>query len=198
MRTSLLAGGIVVVAAVLAVVLGAPFGLELDTYALIGVAMGAVVALVPDGRPGLRFAGFAAGVLVAWVGYLVRAALLPDTVGGRAAATFLVLALCVVVATVAAGRIPVWSTFAGAATLFGAYEAAFAAAPPEVVSTSMTALTAVALTAALGFLSASFFAPVTLAPAAPVQPADELEEQDLDHELEALDASLDEMMERSK
>ena len=198
MRTSLLAGGIVVVAAVLAVVLGAPFGLELDTYALIGVAMGAVVALVPDGRPGLRFTGFAAGVLVAWVGYLVRAALLPDTVGGRAAATFLVLALCVVVATVAAGRIPVWSTFAGAATFFGAYEATFAAAPPEVVSTSVTALTAVALTAALGFLAASFFAPSTVAPAAPTVEADEHDDQDLDHELEALDASLDEMMESSK
>ena len=198
MRTSLLAGGIVVVAAVLAVVLGAPFGLELDTYALIGVAMGAVVALVPDGRPGLRFTGFAAGVLVAWVGYLVRAALLPDTVGGRAAATFLVLALCVVVATVAAGRIPVWSTFAGAATFFGAYESAFAAAPPEVVSTSVTALTAVALTAALGFLAASFFAPSTVAPAAPTVEADDHDDQDLDRELEALDASLDEMMESSK
>ena len=200
MRTSLLAGGIVVVAAVLAVLLGAPFGLELDSYALIGVAMGAVVALVPDGRPGLRFAGFASGVLVAWIGYLVRAALLPDTVGGRAAATFLVLALCVVVATIAAGRIPVWSTFAGAATFFGAYEATFAAAPPEVASTSLTALTAVALTAALGFLAASFVAPVAAAtaPAVAAPAAEQGDEQDLDQELEALDASLDEMMENSK
>src|SRR6478735_3271888 len=154
MRTSLLAGGIVVVTAVLAVLLGAPFGLELDSYALIGVAMGAVVALVPDGRPGLRLAGFFAGVLVAWVGYLVRAALLPDTTAGRAAATFLVLAFCAVIAAVAAGRVPVWSTFAGAATMFGAYEATFAAAPPEVTTTSITALTAVALTAAIGFLAA--------------------------------------------
>ncbi len=213
MRKSLLAGGIVVLAAVLAVLVGAPFGLELDTYALIGVAMGAVVALVPDGRPGLRLAGFASGVLVMWVGYLVRAALLPDTVGGRATATFLVLALCAVVAALTAGRIPVWSTFAGAATLFGAYEATFAAAPPEVASTSVTALTAVALTAALGFLAASFVAPDTVTPALPTVNADESNDhdendqdendqdendQEVDRELEALDASLDEMMESSK
>jgi hypothetical protein len=197
MRTSLLAGGIVVVTAVLAVLLGAPFGLELDSYALIGVAMGAVVALVPDGRPGLRLTGFASGVLVTWISYLIRAALLPDTVGGRAAATFLVLALCVAIATVAQGRIPVWSTFAGAATFFGAYEAAFAAAPPEVATTSLTALTAVALTVALGFLAASFVAPV-VAPAAPRADLDATEDEDLDGELEALDASLDEMMETSK
>jgi hypothetical protein len=194
MRTSLLAGGIVVVTAVLAVLLGAPFGLELDSYALIGVAMGAVVALVPDGRPGLRLAGFASGVLVTWIGYLVRAALLPDTLGGRAAATFLVLALCVVIAAVAQGGIPVWSTLAGAATFFGAYEAAFAAAPPEVATTSLTALTAVALTGALGFLAASFFAPAVVA----TTPMVDVEDDDLDQELEALESSLDEMMETSK
>lgn len=204
MRKSLLAGGTVVLAAALAVLFGAPFGLELETYALIGVAMGAVVALVPDGRPGLRLAGFASGVLVMWVGYLVRAALLPDTVGGRAAATLLVLALCVAVAAVAARRIPMWSTFAGAATLFGAYEATFAAAPPEVATTSVTALTAVAFTAALGFLAASFVAPDAATPALPTVNADESDDQDendhqeVDRELEALDASLDEMMESSK
>src|SRR3954451_14382170 len=170
MRTSLLAGGIVVVTAVLAVLLGAPFGLELDSYALIGVAMGAVVALVPVGRPGLRLAGFASGVLVAWVGYLVRAALLPDTVGGRAAATFLVLAVCAVIAAVASGRIPVWTTFLGAATFFGAYEATFAEAPPEVATTSVTAVTAVALTAGIGFLAASFVAPVADPVDHPAQP----------------------------
>jgi|tagenome__1003787_1003787.scaffolds.fasta_scaffold20669436_2 hypothetical protein len=197
MRTSLLAGGIVVVTAVLAVLLGTPFGLELDSYALIGVAMGAVVALVPDGRPGLRLAGFAGGVLVTWISYLVRAALLPDTVGGRAAATFLVLALCVVIATAARGRIPLWSTLAGAATFFGAYEAAFAAAPPEVATTSLTALTAVALTGALGFLAASFAAPVA-APTTSGAQHDTTPDEDLDHELEALESSLDEMMEISK
>jgi hypothetical protein len=202
MRTSLLAGGIVVLTAVLAVLLGAPFGLELDSYALIGVAMGAVVALVPDGRPGLRLTGFASGVLVTWIGYLVRAALLPDTVGGRAAATFLVLALCVAIAAATRGRVPVWSTFAGAATFFGAYEAAFVAAPPEVATTSLTALTAVALTGALGFLAASFVAPVAAPVPGPVAREEiATEDEDLDRELEALaagDASLDEMMESSK
>jgi hypothetical protein len=197
MRTSLLAGGIVAVAATLAVLVGAPFGLELDTYALIGVAMGAVVALVPVGRPGLRLAGFASGVLVAWIGYLVRAALLPDTVSGRAAATFLVLAVCAVVAALASGRIPVWSTLAGAATFFGAYEATFAAAPPEVATTSITAVTAVALTAAIGFLAASFVAPMAQDDTPSAHTHDD-NTQEMDRELEALDASLDEMMESSK
>jgi hypothetical protein len=189
MRMSVLAGATVAFTAALAVVLGASFGLDLDGYALIGVAMGAVVALVPDARPGVRFTGYLVGVVLMLVGYAARALLLPDTDGGRAVATAAVLALCVVVAVATVGRLPLWSLLAGAATFFGVYEAAFSAAPPEMASTSVTALTALLLTSALGFFAASFAAPAVARSARP-QPAPAAD-HDLDRELADLDANLD-------
>jgi hypothetical protein len=197
----LLAGGIVASAAVGAVVLGVLFGLELESYALIGVAMGAVVALVPDARPGLRFAGFAVGVVIALAGYLARAAVLPDAASGRAVAAFAVLALCAVVAAATAGRVPLWATLLGAATFFGAYEASFAAAPPEVASTSLTALTAVAFTAALGFLVATLVAPAPAVPqhraAGPYVGSQHIETE-IDDRLSVLDASFDDLLHDTK
>lgn len=159
MRTSLLAGVVLASATALAVWLGDFFGLELESVALLGAALGAVVALVPDGRPGFRLAGFIAGIVAAWIGYLVRAALLPDAASGRAVAAMVIVLLCAVVAAAAVGRLPFWSTLVGAAALVGAYEAVYAAAPPEVASTSVSTVTAVLLTAGIGFLATSFFAP---------------------------------------
>ena len=159
MRKSLLAGGAFAVAAAVAVWLGEFFGLELDSFALLGVALGAVVALVPDGRPGVRLAGFGCGLVVTLIGYAVRAALLPDTTSGRAIAAFIMIALCVLVVAASIGRIPLWSTLLGAGAMFGAYEEIYAAAPPEFTSSSVSTLTSLVFTAGLGFLVASFFAP---------------------------------------
>jgi hypothetical protein len=201
MRMSLLAGVTVAIAAALAVLGGAFFGLDLEGYALIGVAMGAVVALVPDARPGFRFGGYLAGIGVSLVGYAARALLLPDTDGGRAFAAFAVLAGCVVIASVSFGRIPLWSVLAGAATFFGVYEAAFTAAPPEMATTALTALTALLLTSALGFLAASFSAPAKSAetrPQAAPAAADRTADLDLERELADLDAGLDDILEGSR
>ena len=154
--------------------------------------MGAVVALVPDARPTVRFAGYVAGVVVMLAGYAARALVLPDTDGGRAFAAFAVLAVCVAVATATVGRIPVWSVLAGAATFFGVYEAAFSAAPPEMATTSMNALTALLLTSALGFLAASFAAP-TARPA-----TEQATDEDLDRELAELDTDLDDVLEGTR
>jgi len=158
MRKTLLAGALVAVAVAIAIWVGALFGLELESVALLGVALGAVVALVPDGRPGFRLAGFSGGIVVTMIGYFIRAAALPDTTSGRAIAAFIMLALCAVVAGVSVGRIPLWTTLVGGAAFFGAYEAAYAVAPPEVASTSVSTLTTLLLTAASGFLAASFVA----------------------------------------
>src|SRR5262245_59399707 len=201
MRMSLLAGVTVAIAAALAVLVGASFGLDLEGYALIGVAMGAVVALVPDARPGFRLAGYLAGVAVSLVGYAARATLLPDTDGGRAFAAFAVLAVCVAIASLSFGRIPLWSVFAGAATFFGVYEAAFMAAPPEMAPTALTALTALLLTSALGYLAASFAAPVKGAEPqsqAVAAAADRTAELDMERQLAGLDAGLDDILEGTR
>lgn len=84
MRRNFLSGLALAIAAVLVVVLSATFDLELESVALLGAALGAVVALVPDRGPGARLAGFAFGFAIAWIGYVARALLLPDTSSGRA------------------------------------------------------------------------------------------------------------------
>ncbi len=159
MRKTLLAGLVLAVAAVVVVWLSAAFGLELESVALLGAALGAVVALVPDGSPATRLGGFAAGFFVAWVGYILRAAVLPDTAGGRAVAVGLVVLLCVAATAVSGNRLPLWSTLLGTAALSGAYEFTFAAAPPEVMSTSVSTATTLLFNVAVGFLAAALVAP---------------------------------------
>ncbi len=159
MRKTLLVGLVLTVAAVLVVFVSAAFDLELDPVALLGVAVGGVVALVPDRTPFMRLVGFAGGFVAAWIGYLLRAAVLPDSTGGRAVAIALVIVLAVAVSAVALGRIPAWSTLLGAGALAGAYEHTYAAAPPEVASTSVSTATILLFTAAVGFLATAIVAP---------------------------------------
>lgn len=156
MRQKTLAGLVLLIAPALVIMVSAVFDLELQSVVLLGVAAGAAIGLVPDRTPLQRLAGVGAGVLVAWIGYVVRAAMLPDTAGGQAAAFALVLLACVLIA-VAVDALPLWSLLLGVAAVAGAYEYTFAAAPTEVVSTSLTAVTSLLLTLAAGFLAASTF-----------------------------------------
>jgi hypothetical protein len=159
MRKSIFAGLILALAAALVMWLSAVFDLELESVVLMGAAVGAVVALVPDRTPLARFLGFAAGFVAAWLGFFARAALLPDTPGGRAVAVGLVLLLCVAVAALSAGRVPLWSALLGAAAMSGGYEYTYAAAPPEVASTSVSAATSLLFCIAVGYLVAATVAP---------------------------------------
>jgi hypothetical protein len=152
MRRTMLVGGALAVATFLVVLLSSALDLELESVALVGVGLGAVVALVPDRTPWTRLAGFAAGVVVAWIVFILRAAMIPDTATGRALALTLVVLLCTGVAAASASRIALWSVLLGAAAMSGAYEYVYAAAPPEVASTSVTAVTALLLTVAVGYL----------------------------------------------
>ncbi len=164
MRRTILAGLVLALAAVLVVLISSLFDLELESVALLGAALGAVVALVPDRTPAARLLGFGGGFVAAWIGYFLRAAALPDTSAGRAVAAGLVVLLCVAVTAVSRGRLPLWSTLLGTAALSGAYEFTYAAAPPEVVSTSSSTATTLLFTMAIGFLAAAVVAPTRLRP----------------------------------
>lgn len=186
MRTTLLTGLALLIGGVAVVLIGS--GMELESTALLGVAIGAAVALVPDRAPAVRLGGFLAGFLAAWIGYFVRAALLPDTSGGRAVAVALVLVLCVGLAAVTLNRLPLWSTLLGAAALAGGYEATYAASPAEIVDTSVSAVTTLLITVAVGFLAAALVAP----PAATSRPAGARRQDGADR------TNLDSMMENAR
>lgn len=189
MRTTLLTGLALIVGGLVVIFLSSSMDLELEGTALMGAAIGAVLALVPDRTPAMRLVGFVGGFVAAWVGYLVRAAVLPDTTAGRAAALVLVVVLCVAIAALTFNRVPLWATLLGAAALAGGYETRFSSAPSEVVDTSMTAVTTVLLTVGVGFLVAALVGPQPTATAAGARPA---------HKNDDDDAQLDAMMETKR
>jgi uncharacterized membrane protein (UPF0136 family) len=133
--------------------------LGLEPTILLGAVVGAVVGTVPDRSTAMRLAGFAAGFVLAWVGYLLRASQLPDTNAGRAVVVLAVVVLCLGVTLASMGRVPLWATLLGAAAFSGAYEYTYAEAPPEVVSTSLTVATALIFNIAIGFLSVAWVGP---------------------------------------
>jgi hypothetical protein len=158
-RTRTLATGTALaVAAFLLADQGDIFGADLPKVALLGAAAGAVLGLVTDRVPAARLGGFLTGFLATWLGYALRAGLLPDSPMGRAIAAVVVVVLITAVAVATANRLPMWAGFLGAATLLGSYETTFAATPTEFVSDSMTAVTTSLLAAALGFLVTVLFA----------------------------------------
>lgn len=160
MRRNVLAGVCLAVAAGLIVLISSALDLDLESAALLGGALGAVVALVPDRSTGVRLLGFAAGFLVSWIGYVVRAGELPDSAGGRAVAVVVVVLLCVAISAASRDRLPLWTLLLGTAAFTGGYEFTYDQAPPELLSTSVSTATTLLFNVAAGFLAASVFAPL--------------------------------------
>lgn len=160
MRAKFLSGLLLACAAVLVVWSSAALDLDLESVALLGAALGAVVALVPDSSAPARLAGFGIGFAIAWVGYAARALLLPDTSGGRAVAVFLVVLACAAVGMAARDRIPLWSLLLGTAALSGGYELTYSEAPSQMLDTSVSAATTLLFTTGVGFLAASLIRPI--------------------------------------
>ena len=154
MRRTTLSGLLLVVAAVLTVLVSSWLDLELEPTIVLGVTVGAVVALVPDATAGRRVAGFVLGVLASLLAYFVRAGYTPDTATGRAVYVGLAIALCVLVAAVSADKLPLWSALLGAGAFAGAFESTYSAAPTRVVENSVGAVTTLLMCVAIGFLAA--------------------------------------------
>lgn len=151
-RTCAAGAALAAVAGILIAHGGDLLGDDFTPAVVLGIALGAVLGLVPHSTPLLRVAGFAAGFAAAWVGYLVRAGMLPDTDFGRGVAAVLVLSVVTAVATASADRVPLWAGLAGIAAMVGAYEAAYAATPSDALSGSYVAASSVLLAVVVGFV----------------------------------------------
>jgi len=159
MRRYILAGLVLAVLTTAIVLLSGALGLDVENVALLGAALGGALGLVPDRSPAQRAGAFGVGFAAAWFGYLLRAAVLPDTTAGIAVAVLVVLALCLAVAAATSGRLPLWATLIGAAAIVGAYEPVFAADPTTFVSASATSAASVLLAAGAGYLATSLLGP---------------------------------------
>lgn len=160
MRANLLSGLLLACAAVLVVWSSTALDLDLESVALLGAALGAVVALVPDRSASSRLAGFGIGFVIAWIGYAARALLLPDTSGGRAVSVFVVVLACAAVAAFTRDWIPLWSLLLGTAALAGGYEFTYTEAPSQMLDTSISVATTLLFTTGVGFLAASMIRPI--------------------------------------
>ena len=159
MRRETLIGGCLAVAAALLILASDWLDFEMEAVALFGVAMGAIVALVPSGSAMTRLMGFLAGFVIAWAGFIFRAQFMPDTSAGRAVYAFVIVLLCTGLALATGRRIQLWSVLLGAAAFTGAYEYTYNAAPPEILSSSVSIATSLLLSAGVGWLAVSWFAP---------------------------------------
>ena len=159
MRRHVPAGIFLAVLASLLVLLSDTLGLDAQGITLLGAAIGGALGLVPDRSALQRIGGFAVGFGAAWIGYLLRAALLPDAASGRAVAVLLVLLGCLAVAMATRGRLPLWASLLGAAAMAGSYESVYAGDPTAFLTTAPASASAVLVAVGAGFLATALLAP---------------------------------------
>lgn len=159
MRRHAPAGIFLAVLAALLILLSDTLGLEVQSVTLLGVGIGAALGLVPDRTPVQRLGGFAVGFAAAWLGYLLRAAVLPDAASGRAVAVLIVLLVCLAIAMVTRGKLPLWATLLGASAMAGSYESVYVLDPTAFLTSSPSSATAVLVAAGAGFLATTLLAP---------------------------------------
>lgn len=156
--STLVTGALLAVAVVVVIAVSSALDLEIESYALAGVLAGGVVALIPDRSVWARLGAFAVGFLGAWVGFVLRAAVLPDTEGGRAVAAVVTVLVCLLAVALGRTRLPLSAMLVGVVLFASAYETAFVAAEAEVATTSMDAATSLVLAVAVGFAVAALAA----------------------------------------
>lgn len=173
--SSLVVGALLAVAVVAVIGVSSAMDLEIEPYALAGVLAGGVVALIPERSAFARLGAFVIGFVASWIGFILRAALMPDSEGGRAVAALITLAICLLAVAISRTRLPLVAMLVGVALLAAAYETSFVANEAEVAQTSMDALTALLVAVAVGFgvavLAGTRSVAVAAAPVAPVAPA---------------------------
>jgi uncharacterized membrane protein len=128
-----------------------PLSLHVEGVVLLGVGIGAVLAVVGDRAAWERLAAFGIGLVATWLAYGMRAGFLPDSATGRMVAAVGLIGLLVLIAWLASGRLELWPMLLGVAAMAGAYEFTFAASPPRFIQESPVALTGVLLATAFGF-----------------------------------------------
>lgn len=153
-----LAGLVLAIAAAAALLVGDGLGWDLDGVLYLGAGVGGALGLIPDRTPLARVGGLLIGVLAAAVGYVVRAALLPDNTTARAVSLLIVIAIATGLVLLTFGRVPLWSALLGIGALGGAYEVAFTDSPGSVLSTLPVALSSLLVMAAVGFAATVFVA----------------------------------------
>ena len=158
MVSKILAGVTLAVASVVALLIGDGLGWDVDGVLFLGAGVGGALGLISGASALARIGGLLLGLLAASIGYALRAAILPDSTGGRAVAIVVVVVVAVGLVLLTFGRVPLWSALLGVGALGGAYEVAFTDSPGSLTSTLPATLTLLLFMVAVGFAATVFFA----------------------------------------
>lgn len=153
MKRTLIGGAALAVAAVLAIYLGDALNLGLPNP-LLGVTIGGALALAPGEHKLGRLVGFLVGIVVAFGGYGLSAAMLPASTGGLAVWAVVVIVLATAFAALSFGRMPLWSVLLGIAGFVGAYDWTYDDKPYAFLDSSFDTLGTFLVTFGFGYLAA--------------------------------------------
>ena len=154
---TLAAGSAVTVGAIALIIATAAY--DLGAALLVGLAAGALVALVPGETGTRKIAGFVTGILVTAAAYGLRAGVLPDSTLGAVIGIGVLLALVTLIAVATNGRTPLWASLAGVTAMAGAYETTHIVDFAGFFSNIPMAIAGVLLASAVGFTAASLVGP---------------------------------------
>lgn len=149
MTRIVVAGAIVAFFAAVLALWGGALGVTTVWPVLLAAAVGLALAPVGIGR----ILAFVVGTAVAWLAMAVRAGVLPDTAGSRAAVAVGGVLALTALAAATRDLVPLWAGLAGYAAFAAFYEPIYAASPTLFLSESPVALVGVLLAAGLGFLA---------------------------------------------
>ncbi|MGO8886922.1 MAG: hypothetical protein ACLPUO_26155 [Streptosporangiaceae bacterium] len=148
----LLGGLLLAVFALVAYLLPGELGTPAIAYTVLGLAIGAIVGLLPDADPIARLMGFALGLLLAFASYVVRGGFLPYTKWWSAAVVLVLLAI--ITGITALFRSSTWfvSMLLGAGTLYGVVELQFQAAPSAYLASLGLAFLSILFSFGIGYM----------------------------------------------
>ncbi|HUN34876.1 MAG TPA: hypothetical protein VMU95_22970 [Trebonia sp.] len=148
----LIGGLLLAVFALVIYLLPDAFGTPAIAYTVVGLAIGAVVGMLPDADPVARLMGFTLGLLLAFASYVVRGGYLPYTKWWSAGLVFLLLAIITGIAVLFRSSTWFVSMLLGAGTLYGAVELQFQAAPSAYLGSLALAFLSILLGFGIGYM----------------------------------------------
>ena len=120
-------------------------------YTVVGLAMGAVVGLLPGADPANRISGYFVGLFLAFASYVARGGLLPYTKGSAAVVVLLMLVVLTGITAVVRSRAWFVLMLLGVGTMYGLVELQFQAAPIAYFASAGLALVGILLGFGVGF-----------------------------------------------
>lgn len=126
-------------------------------YAVLGLALGVTLAVLPGASPLVKLVSFLGGGALAFLSFAARAALLPVTPSVTAAVVFVTVLVIAVIAALTRNPTCLVAMLLGAGAVYGLSEVAFAAAPVASLATTVATVVALPLSFALGFAVPQLF-----------------------------------------